>query len=509
MSTSVAAIGPGGGGPTGSVPARGSRLRLGSVLTALGLLAAGLAGGVGIDRYLLKSSLDEPPAPNEGPEPTGNDTVTLAPDQQSACGVEVQAVWPEPFVRRVWRPGRIALNEDRLAHVCPPAEGIVREVPVRLGQTVAAGTVLAVLDSRELGQAKLEAYRARLTLATQQEMFQRVRMTSANAEELLRLLAAETPLAEIERQLADKPIGEWRQQLLGAYARRNQLRALLATQRATAETVSTTVLKQTEAEYAAAAAAFTALVEELRFQTKNQLRQAELRFREAQTAADVARTQLLLYGLTDEEIERLDPVAEGAAASHLPIRAPFAGTILEKHAVRSERVDSKTQLFVLADLSVVWVQADLFETDLPLLQTARDRPVVFRAPLAGLDEQPARVFSPGDRIDRTSRTLTLLAEADNPERRLKPGLFVEVGFETTAAEPVLQVPAAAVLRHDNRPFVFVQVAEDRFRKTDVTLGPADDNRIVIREGLQAGDRVVVRGGFVLKSELLKDQMVGE
>ena len=250
-------------------------------------------------------------------------------------------------------------------------------------------------------------------------------------------------------------------------------------------------------------------MEEFRFQVKNQVRQAELKLKDAEVAFDVGKAKLLLFGLSAGAVEQLDPISEGSAASHLKVKAPFAGTVVEKHAVRSERVDPKTQMFVLADLSAVWVQADVFESDLPLIREVKDRPVMFRSVAAGVPERPARIVYAGDLVDKSSRALTLTAEADNADRLLKPGMFVEVGFDAGDQKPALQIPASAVLRHENKPFVFVQISDDRFRRADITLGRTAGERVEVTSGLAAGDRVVVRGGFVLKSELLKDQMAGE
>lgn len=488
----------------------GSPGRWRKALATVALLAAGGAAGVVGSRQLAPAatSAEKATAAEKSPD-SAADTVTFGPDKQASAGVETAAVAAEPLRLRVWRAGRVVLHDDQVAHVCPPAEGVVREAPAKLGQPVAAGQVLAVLDSRELGQAKLEAYKAKIALAAEREQIARTRTTMANAAELLALLAADTPPAEVERRTADKPIGEWRQQLLAAVTRRNQLKAQAASQRAAAAAVAEATLRKSESDAEAAAAAYTALVEELQFQVKQQVRQAELKQRDAETAFDVSTAKLLLFGLSAADVAKLDPIAEGAAASRLVVRAPFAGTLVEKHAVRSERVGPQTQMFVVADLTKVWVQADAFEADLPLVRGAAGRPVAFRAPGAGVPERAATVTYTGDLIDRSSRTLTVTAEADNGDRLLKPGMFVEVGFDAGDATPVLQVPASAVLRHENKPFLFVQTTPDTFRRVSVTLGRSGGDRVEVTDGLKTGDRVVVRGGFVLKSELLKDQMVGE
>lgn len=488
-----------------------SHTRRGSWVTAVSLLAAGLVvGGVGT-RLLFPAAVhaDRPGETGVTADSAEEGVVSFDRERQSAAGVEVATVTPHPLVARTWRTGRVALHEDRLAHICPPAEGVVREVAVRLGQTVAAGDKLAVIESKEFGQAKLDAHRAKLAVAAEREVLDRTRTTMANAEELLKLLAADTPVVDIEKVMTGKPIGDWRQQLVAAYSRRNQLKEQVASQAGSEGVVSALTRRKTEVEADAAAAAYTSLVEESRFQVKNQVRQAELKLKEAETASDMARTKLFLYGLTAKQIDAIDPIAEGSAAAHLVVAAPFAGVVVEKHAVRSERVEPKDQLFLVADLSRVWVQADLFEADLPLTRGLKDRPIVFRSAVAGVAERTATVVYAGDLIDRASRSLTLTAEAVNADGVLKPGLFVEVGLDAGDRTQAIQVPAGAVLRHENKPFVFVQAGDEQFKRTPVELGRTGDGLVEVTAGLKGGDRVVVRGGFMLKSELLKDQMVGE
>ncbi|VTS07060.1 efflux RND transporter periplasmic adaptor subunit [Tuwongella immobilis] len=439
--------------------------------------------------------------------PTG--LVTLSVEQQAMAGVTVVPVEHSPLAMRTWRTGHLALHDDRIAHVCPAAEGIVRETPIRLGQTVNAGDVLAVIESRELGQAKLEAYKARMALNAERELTERTRTAMSNTAELLRLLDSGMALSLIQEQTADKPIGDYRQQLLAAFTRRKQLLAQLASQRASGGAIPESAVLKTEADAEAASAAYTALVEELRFQVKNQTRQAELKLKEAETLADVAKAKLVMFGYTKAEVEQLDPIAEGANAAHLVIRAPFAGTVVEKHAVRSERVSPQTQMFLLADLRLLWVQADVFESDLPMLRRLTDRKIWIRSLSAGIPERPATVTYMGDRIDPESRTLTLTAEAENADSLLKPGLFVEIGFDLGDDTRVMHIPSEAVLRHEGKSIVFVRDSAEQFRVVEVELGRNNGERVEIRTGLKASDRVVVRGGFVLKSELLKDQMAGE
>ena len=483
-----------------------------NVFIGFGLIVLGAVAGILLSRQFPQLSAGSNATQTAAEPPkleSQQQIVTLAPERQAALGIETTTIKAKPFVSRIWRTGRIVLNNDRIAHICPLAEGIIREVRVALGQRVAEGDILAVIESRDLGQAKLDVYKAQMALATEREIVARTRMTTANAEELLRLLMAETPLPEIEKQMANKPIGEWRQQLLSAYTRRKQLRAQLASQKASGGAIPEATILKTQAEADAAEASYIALHEELKFQTKNLVRQAELKLKDAETTLDVAKAKLLMLGLTLKEVEALDPIAEGAAVSHMIVKAPFAGTIIEKHAVRSERVSPQSQIFVLADLETVWVQADLFEADLPLVRGLKNSQVVFRSRLAGVEERSATVVNTGDLIDPESRTLTLTAEASNRDRMLKPGMYIEVGFDNDDQMPTIVLPGTAIMQHGNNTFVFVKTGDNEFQPRSITLGRRGGEEVEVTAGLREHERVVIRNGFVLKSVLLKDEMVGE
>lgn len=174
------------------------------------MAAGAIAGVIGSRQFPASHSTTEKPNPSSLEKaPEGDDgLVRLDEARQSAAGIGIVTLTPEPLVARAWRTGRVAIHDDRLAHVCPLAEGVVREVSARLGQTVAAGDVLAVIDSRELEQAKLDAYKARMALAAEREVAVRTKTTMANAEEMLRLLVAErrTPKWLSTSRACGKPI---------------------------------------------------------------------------------------------------------------------------------------------------------------------------------------------------------------------------------------------------------------------------------------------------------------
>jgi cobalt-zinc-cadmium efflux system membrane fusion protein len=494
---------------TTSPPRAPRRSWLPAAAVTLAVAAAAAAAGFAAARLVPRPTAPAP-EPTESTAPAGDGRVAFPSSRREAAGVRTEPAVVAPLTDRVWRTGRLALDEERIAHVSPPVEGVVRESPARLGRRVAAGEVLAVLDSREIGRAKLELVQARLAAESARTQEEWTATVGRNAEAVLEVLAADPPLAEVERKFKDRPLGDWRQQLFTAYSRRAQARVQRDDMnRLGGGALSESALRRARGEAEAADAQFTALCEELRFQSRQQARLAGQKLREARAAEDVARAQLLMVGYSRAEVDALDPVAEGGRVSLHPLRAPFAGTIVEKHCVLSERVGPQHEMFRIADLTTVWVRADLFDADLPLLRGPGARQVVFRAPAAGVAERPAEVLYAGDLIDAQSRALTLTATAPNPDGVLKPGLFVEVGLSRGDGASVLQVPAEAVQRHEGRAFVFVPDGDDAFRRVDVTVGRSAGDRVEVTSGLVAGQAVVSSGAFVLKSELLRGLIAGE
>lgn len=473
------------------------------------LLPLGVALGVVATRALTPTPTPGPIAPTAPADGADRSSVRFARDRWEAAGVRTETVAASPLADHAWRTGRVVVNDDRVAHISPPVEGVIREVRVRLGEDVPAGQVLAVIDSKEVGQAKLDLVTARVALAAEREREEWARTTAANTEALIAAVTAGKSVAEIDAAFRDRPVGDRRLQLMAAYTSRDQLRAQLESDKASGGAVPGVVRRKDEAAFDAAEAGFQALREELRFQARQQARAADLRLKEAAAAHDIARTRLLTLGYAADRIERMDPIREGPAAARFEVVAPFAGTVVEKHAVLSERVTAQFQMFQLADLSAVWVQADAFEADLPLLRDLRGRGLVFRAPAAGVGERPAAVLYAGDLVDRASRAVTVTATAPNPDRALKPGMYVEVGLPRGGSAPVVHVPAAAVQRHQGGTFVFVLRGGDEFRRTDVELGREAGDRVEVTAGLRPGDVIAAAGGFVLKSELYRDQLAGD
>lgn len=245
------------------------------------------------------------------------------------------------------------------------------------------------------------------------------------------------------------------------------------------------------------------------------VRRAEFRNAEAAVASVEARVsrveeQLHRFGLSDQDLARLRPDDDRAphrAASHSTLRAPFAGVITRFDVAVGEVVESDKELFTVADLSTVWVLADVYEKDI-----ARVRPdgvVTVR-----VDAYPDRTFTGrvtyvSDIIDEGTRTAKVRCVVDNRDGALKLQMFAKVTLDTTEQRDAVTVPADAVQQIDAQTIVFVWLAPTRFERRDVQVGRRADDRVEILAGLTGGDRVVSTGSFYLKTALLRERIGDE
>lgn len=228
----------------------------------------------------------------------------------------------------------------------------------------------------------------------------------------------------------------------------------------------------------------------------------------AEEALDMGRTEVRR---AEEELEHLgvtngeDPTGE--SGEQIPIRAPFAGVVLERLATQGTAVNPGSLLFVVSDLSTVWVLAELDEAHISGAQIGR--PVNVRVAAYPGDVFAGKVTYVGETVNPKTRRVTIRCEVPNRDGRLKPEMYATVDIGEQQPRPVLAVASTAVQTVNTQASVFVAEPGNRFRVRPVELGPERDGQVVIRRGLQAGEKVVTGGAFILKSELLKSTDAGE
>lgn len=437
--------------------------------------------------------------------------VVHVPQQKwKSAGLKIASVKRGSMTEVKWVTGKVGLNEDRLAHIYSLVEGIVRDVPVHYGEELKSGQVLAVIDSRVVGEAKLALVKQRLNTRFAQVNLDWNKKIYLNTQELIKALLAKTPIPEIEKQFENRTMGTYRQKLVSAYARLNQAFADHARLKELSEKgiASGKDYLKAKADYEAAMATYHGWIEQIRFESLQDLVRTEQNLQQARTAEEVGRSLLLILGYSEKEITQMDPLAEREKIAYYPVKAPFNGTVVRKDVVLGERVGPTTQMFEVTDLSSVWVQTDIFEKDLPLLKHFKGKKVTLRPSSYPQLRFTAQVFYTGDIVDEKTRSVRMMAIAENPQRVLKPGMFVEVELPGAVVSNVLKIPLTSVQEYQGQQFVFVYAGGDEFKRRDVTLGRKTDGRIEITAGLKSGDRIVVKGGFALKSELLSG-LIGE
>lgn len=188
----------------------------------------------------------------------------------------------------------------------------------------------------------------------------------------------------------------------------------------------------------------------------------------------------------------------GQAGPRQTLHAPVAGIVLDKAAIEGARFAAGEALFRIADLSRVWVVADVYERDLSQIRPGQHAQVT-------LDAFPGRAFEA--RVDylyptlnTSTRSTPLRLELDNPDGVLRPGMFARVELETGGVAPTLVVPASAVIDDGERQVVLMALDEGRFQPRPVRLGARGGDFVEVREGVQAGERVVVSANFLIDSE---------
>jgi len=212
--------------------------------------------------------------------------------------------------------------------------------------------------------------------------------------------------------------------------------------------------------------------------------------------AESSLQRLKNWDISPEQVQALS--TSGEAKRTLTFRSPVAGIVMEKKAVQGMRFMPGEALYQIADLSSVWVVAEVFEQDLGLVKTGARAKVSISA-------YPDKVFEGGvtyvyPTLKAETRTVAVRVELANPGLLLKPGMFAQVELSTSAKGQVVTVPLSAVIDSGTRQMVLISLGEGRFAPRDVQLGARSDTHVEIRDGVKDGERVVVAANFLIDAE---------
>ena len=429
------------------------------------------------------------------------DQVNLTETKLAEARIELQGPQRRRLqpVRTV--PGRIEYNATRHVAVKSPTEGLVQKVAVIVGTRVDAGQLLSVVNSPELGTRRADV----LKLEAELELARRERdwwkSVQSNLDDLLSRLKRPQEIATLEEDFDSRVLGDYRRDIFTAYSKFRTAEAVYASLKSLkGDIVSQRMVLEQTSLRDSAVATFHGACEQATFDVRQKVGKAEAAFEDASRRLAVAR-QTLTW-LTGQSKEQSKAQTQDDSLSTWPVVAPFAATVEEIYLAESERVRQGEDLLLLADTSRLWVQADIRDKDWPALTLSPGQQIQVQSPAFPNKTLEATIAFIGRTVSAETRAAPLVADIQNNDGLLKPGMFVRILLPSGESRETLTVPESAIIRHEDRVLVFVQTGERQFTARDVKTGMVVEPWIEIISGLTEDDRVAVAGTFMLKSELL-------
>ena len=365
--------------------------------------------------------------------PTAASTAATTPAvrNDSDKGIETELVTTAPITGGVTATGKVLVPEDRMAVIGPVNEGRIVKLYAGQGSRVRKGQKLAELESADIDQAEADYLKA-----------------LADAENARRSATAEIKLAQ---QTYDRTKALYEKTVVPG---KN--------------------LQSAEHDLEVAKA------------------NAENSAASTRATLTAARRHLLILGLNDAAIDALGN-KPGLAAT-FSLASPIDGIVVERNATIGATVGTDASVFKIIDISRVWVDANVFEKDLPRVRVGLPVRLTVTA-FAGATFS-GRVIFVNSVVDPDSRTVKVRTEVPNADGRLKPDMFANVEIITDVKSTSISVPQSAVLDDADKKVVFVAEGNS-YKQRQVQVGIQSGDRIEIIDGLKSGDRVVIKGNYLL------------
>ena len=230
-----------------------------------------------------------------------------------------------------------------------------------------------------------------------------------------------------------------------------------------------------------------------------QRRQAELSA--AQADLNAARDQLLVLGMNESAIDKLS--STGQIRSYSNVTTRLSGTVISRKVNLGQVVQPAEELFIIADLSHVWVVAEVPEQQVDLIKV--DEEVVVEIPALGNKQYKAKLIYEGDIVNPETRTVTVRSDLQNINREIKPDMLVSMLIQSRA-EQKLAVPLQSIVRENDNTYVYVQLAPNKFRLREVKLGNDYNGMVSIDSGVAMGEVVVSDGAFHVNNERKRKEL---
>ena len=207
-----------------------------------------------------------------------------------------------------------------------------------------------------------------------------------------------------------------------------------------------------------------------------------------------------------------DTQAPASTSFHLHLHSPIAGQILAAEHIEGEQLDARTEVFRVLNRDRVWIEAKVSEFDLAKLSDQPGATMTLPAyPGKRFDilgSGGGRLVNIGGAVDVENRTVSVVYEMPNPDGLLRPGMVAEVYLETRTASEVLAIPESAIVMNSGNPIAFVLLSGEKFQRRELEIGIKDGGYVEVKSGLQAGERLAVKGAYAIKLSSLSPASFG-
>lgn len=396
---------------------------------------------------------------NGEPHGDASDGIKLTEEGKSAIGIEVRAAEQRALPGRITTSGKLESipTQEYVQHA--PVSGRVEKVLLQPGQYVQAGQTIALLSSPELQQLGAQLLQEKTQIEAE--------VTSKRAE-----LDGDVSQAQTQKDLCEISL---------------KREEKLFEEKITAQKN----LQQAKAEYDLAAN---------RLSVAKQKRAAALNALRTKLSVNVEslKQRLRQLGVADAQVGAM--LANRTSVTTVPVRTIRGGLVTELSASPGQSIEPAIPLAKVSDLSTLWATANIYESDMSKVRLGQ--PIVVRIAAFPKQQFSGRITFISSEVDPATRTLPVKVEVVNQANKLKPGMFAELALQTSEPVYSITLPKDAVISDKGHYIVYVQDAE-QYRPTFVEIGNTLGDEIEIREGIHAGDKVVVRGAFQLDAQRLK------
>ena len=432
----------------------------------------------------------------------GEEGIRLSDAEMQEFNIELDKASPGKLHTFINLPGEVLVDPDRLAHIVPRVPGIVRKVRKTLGDRVQKNEIMAILESAELGQAKIEYLALKQQLKLAQIDFSRIQTIHDNTTLMLNILKNSPNPEALHKETEGLDMGKNRSRLISAYTTLILTRETYSREKNLykKKISSQADFLEAERDYKSAQANYSATYDEISFSIKRQLFDKSRAAKFAESTMQAAQHRLLILGLNNRDLLKLkDFEKHDTQLARVEIRAPFNGTVIEKHITLGEVLKEDSKAFVIADLSSLWVDLNVYQKDLPFVRKGQQ--VIISAG-HDISDATGTVSLVMPLIGEETRTALARVVLPNPDKRWLPGLFVNGKIAVENQDVLLLIPKSAIQTINNKPSIFVKTKEG-LKPQQVIIGRESRDSVEIISGLSPAQQYVKKGAFTLKAQLAK------